>query len=79
MDYRDVDDEIVTGTRSPKENEFIFNEYTNMGSSAELMRLFCYIESHSNIKIKKLDDNTVEQLKRGCNNGRPFNWKVESE
>jgi|TARA_B110000967_G_C18825337_1_gene531016 hypothetical protein len=76
---KDIEDnEIVTGTRGLYENEFVFSEHTNMGLSDELQRMFRYIEEHSNLKISSLNEMTFEQLRRGGNNGRAFNWKVET-
>ena len=69
--------EIIEKTRAQKENEFFFKEHTNMGRSDEFTRLIEYINRYSDIRIERVNYQSMEQLHNSTNyNGKSFNFRI---
>jgi hypothetical protein len=56
-------EKIVEKLRQANENEFFFTHHENIGNSEEFARLMQYINKNSNIKIIKVDAESLRQMR----------------
>ena len=54
---------VVEKIRPARENEFFFVSHENIGNSEEFERFIEYINKHSNIKIIKVDAESLSQMR----------------
>ncbi len=72
-----VMNEVIEKIRSSKENEFFFTVNTNIGLSKEFERLLEYVNQHSNIRIEKLNCQSIAQMQDSPSyRGASFNFKI---
>lgn len=72
--------EVIETTRPQQENEFFFQNYTNIGSSDEFKRFVEYINKRSNIRIVKISYESMDQMRNSStHSGRAFNLKIISK
>ena len=63
---------LIVEERVQHNNEFFFDYSENLGTSDEFQRLLKYINEHSNIKISRSNNISIEQLSRDNNHGSNF-------
>lgn len=69
--------EIIEETRTAGENEFFFDHHSNIGVCEEFERLIKYINQHSNIRIEKVNYESIEQIQSSKNySGGSYNLRV---
>ena len=68
--------QIIEKTRDATENEFFFRHHDNIGMSAEFERLINYISENSNIKVCRINYESIDQMRSNGAGGRAFNFKI---